>query len=203
MQQLHQLTKVAAAPPADEGAAAPPADEGADGGTNDNNEESSTAPAEECTPPEVLNPDTNQCEAPQQPADEGAAAPPADEGAAAPPADEGADGGTNDNNEESSTAPAEECTPPEVLNPDTNQCEAPQQPADEGAAAPPADEGAAAPPADEGAAAPPADEGANRLPPSCLPGEVFNPVIGSCEIPAPTDPADPSTGSEETNNDEN
>ena len=136
----NQLTKVAAppadegaAPPADEGAAAPPADEGADGGTSDNNEESSTAPAEECTPPEVLNPDTNQCEAPQQPADEGAAA---------PPADEGADGGTSDNNEESSTAPAEECTPPEVLNPDTNQCEAPQQPADEGAAAPPADEGA-------------------------------------------------------------
>ena len=101
-------------------------------------------------PSEVLNPDTNQCEAPQQPADEGAAAPPADEGAAAPPADEGAaappadegaaappadegaDGGTSDNNEESSTAPAEECTPPEVLNPDTNQCEAPQQPADEG-----------------------------------------------------------------------
>jgi hypothetical protein len=27
--------------------------------------------------------------------------------------------------------------------------------------------------------------------PSCLPSEVFNPVIGSCEIPAATDPADP------------
>ena len=30
-------------------------------------EEEPTAPEEECTPPEVLNPDTNQCEAPQPP----------------------------------------------------------------------------------------------------------------------------------------
>ena len=60
-----------------------------------------------CIHPEVLNPETNQCEAPQPPpADEGAAAPPADqaqghEGAAAPPADQGDEhggGGGGDNN---------------------------------------------------------------------------------------------------------
>ena len=101
-----------------ESAAVPPADEGADGDTSDNNDESATT-EEVCTPPEVLNPDTNECEAPQSP--------PADESAAAPPADEGADGDTSDNNDESATT-EEVCTPPEVLNPDTNECEAPQSP---------------------------------------------------------------------------
>src|ERR687892_1314420 len=77
--------------------------------------EEPTAPEEECTPPEVLNPDTNQCEAPQPP--------PAQE--CTPP--EVLNPDTNQC-EAPQPPPAQECTPPEVLNPDTNQCEASQPP---------------------------------------------------------------------------
>jgi hypothetical protein len=75
--------------------------------------EEPTAPEEECNPPEVLNPDTNQCEAPQPP--------PAQE--CNPP--EVLNPDTNQC-EAPQPPPAQECNPPEVLNPDTNQCEAPQ-----------------------------------------------------------------------------
>ena len=49
-------------------------------------EEDGAPPAEECTPPEVLNPDTNECETPEpSQADEGAAAPQTEEEDGAPP----------------------------------------------------------------------------------------------------------------------
>ena len=127
--------------------------------------EEPTAPEEECTPPEVLNPDTNQCEAPQPP--------PAQE--CTPP--EVLNPDTNQC-EAPQPPPAQECTPPEVLNPDTNQCEAPQPP--------PAQE--CTPPEVlnpdtnqcEAPQPPPAQE--------CTPPEVLNPDTNQCEAPQPPEP---------------
>jgi uncharacterized protein YkwD len=81
----------AGAPPADqaagdEDAGAPPADQAA----GDEGDGVGGAQPPVCIFPEVLNPETNQCEVPQPP--------PADEDAAAPPADEGGDGDGGDIN---------------------------------------------------------------------------------------------------------
>jgi hypothetical protein len=81
----------AGAPPADqaagdEDAGAPPADQAA----GDEGDGVGGAQPPVCIFPEVLNPETNQCEVPQPP--------PADEDTAAPPADEGGDGDGGDIN---------------------------------------------------------------------------------------------------------
>ncbi len=59
------------------------------------------------------------------------------------------------------------CTPPEVLNTDTGECEVPEPP-----------------PGDNEAVAPQVGV------PSCLPGEVFNPATGICEVTPPTESGD-------------